>query len=73
MVSLFQQLFFTSVIGSLRRMKEDGSNNNYTTVQMNRLNAIRNSKNPIEGDMLKIRIQALEWIQCNTKLAIYNK
>ena len=63
MVSLFQQLFVTSVIGSLRRMKEDGSNNNYTTVQMNRLNAIRNSKNPIEGDMLKIRIQALEWIQ----------
>lgn len=44
-------------------MKEDGSNNNYTTVQMNRLNAIRNSKNPIEGDMLMIRIQALEWIQ----------
>ena len=63
MVSLFQQLFVTSVIGSLRRMKEDGSNNNYTTVQMNRLNAIRNSKNPIEGDMLKIRIQALERIQ----------
>ena len=44
-------------------MKEDGSNNDYTTVQMNRLNAIRNSKNPIEGDMLMIRIQTLEWIQ----------
>lgn len=48
MVSLFQQSqpsFVTSVIGSLRRMKEDGSNSNYTTVQMNRLNAIRDSKN----------------------------
>ena len=42
-------------------MKEDYSNNNYTTVQIKRLIAIRKSK-ILEGDMLMIRIQALEWI-----------
>jgi hypothetical protein len=54
-------------------MKEDGSNNNYATVQTNRLRiAIRKSKNPIEGDMLMIRIQALEWIQGQIQGLILN-